>query len=150
LEQERADYEAAERRRIEEERERDIQRVKSKSDAAVHAAEDEARKKLNPDGAAIPKPEGWWEDMQGEANVEGTFERLDCLGHSARLVVKTADGKSMQFLVRDPRQIVIVGGAEKSLGCGAQKPARKVLVQFKRVADAKSRTAGEVISIEFR
>ena len=74
------DYEAAERKRIAEERERDIQRVKAQSDAAVRAAEDEARKKMNPDGAAPPKPMAWMEAQKGGLSVEGMFERLDCLG----------------------------------------------------------------------
>lgn len=149
-EQERADFEAAERKRIEEERERDIQRVKAESDAAIRAAEEEARKKLNPQGTAPPKPEGWWEDMQGGANVEGVFERLDCLGRRARMVIKTSEGKIVQLLVRDPSQIVIVGGGEKAVGCGSQRPQRNVLVQYKPAADAKMRTTGEAISIEFR
>ncbi len=62
-EKERADFEAAERKRENDEREADIQRVKALSTAAIHAAEEEARKKLNPDGAAPPKPEGWMEDF---------------------------------------------------------------------------------------
>ena len=147
---ERADFEAAERKRIADERERDIQRVKAQSDAAIHAAEEASRKKLNPDGAAPPKPEGWWENMQSDASVEGVFVRLDCLGHQARITIQTADNKTVQLLVRDPSQIAIVGGGEKSLGCGVQKPARKVLVQYMAKPDAKLRTTGEVSSIEFR
>ena len=147
---ERADYEAAEIKRIAQEREEDIQRVKAQSDAAIRAAEDEARKKLNPDGSAPPKPEGWYEAMQPDASVEGVFERLDCLGKHARLVIKAADGKTVLLLVPDPRQIVIVGGGEKALGCGVQKSARKVLVEYKAKPDAKLRTTGEAATIEFR
>jgi hypothetical protein len=150
VEQERADYEAAERKRIAEEREQDIQRVKAQSDAAIHAAESDANKKLNPDGAAPPKAVGWYEDLHGNASVEGLFERLDCLGRQARLVIQGADGKTIQLVVRDPAQIVIVGGAEKAFGCGAQKPSQKVLVEYIAKPDAKQRTAGEAVSIEFR
>ncbi|HYL73305.1 MAG TPA: hypothetical protein VEU96_03825 [Bryobacteraceae bacterium] len=149
-ETQRMDFEAAEKKRIAEEQERELQRVKGISDAAIHAAEEEARKKMNADGAAPPKPEGWWEDMQGNASVEGVFQRLDCLGKQARVTIQTADGKTVQLLVRDPTQIAIVGGGEKSLGCGVQKPARKVLVQFLAKPDAKLKTSGEVTSIEFR
>jgi hypothetical protein len=148
--QERADFEVAERKRIAEDLERDRLRVKAQSDASIRAAEEESRKRLNPQGAAAPKPEGWWEDMQANAHVEGLFQRLDCLGQQARVVVQTADGKAVQLLVRDPSQIVIVGGAEKSLGCGLQKPQRKVLVQYLTKPDAKLRTTGEVMTIEFR
>jgi len=149
VEQERADYEAAERKRIAEEREADIQRVKAQSYAAIRAAEADASKKLNPDGAAPPKPVGWYEELHGNAKVEGLFERLDCLGRQARLVI-LADGKTMQILVRDPSQLVVVGGGEKAFGCGAQKPPRKVLVEYIAKPDAKQRIAGEAVSIEFR
>lgn len=149
-EQERADYEASELKRIAAEREQDIQRVKAQSDAAIRAAEEEARKRLNPDGAAPPKPEGWYEAFQPDASVEGVFERLDCLGKHARVVIKTADGKIVQLLVPDPRQIVIVGGGVKALGCGVQKSQRKVLVEYKTKTDAKLRTTGEAATIEFR
>jgi hypothetical protein len=149
-EQERADFEAAERKRIADERERDIQRVKGLSDAAIRTAEEEARKNLNPNGAAPPKPEAWYEATPGEATVEGEFVRLDCLGRQARLVVQTADGKTVQLLVGDPSQIVIAGGGEKALGCGQQKTPRKVSVQYKAKPNAKLRTAGEATTIEFR
>jgi hypothetical protein len=150
VEQERADYEAAERKRIAEEREADIQRVKGQSDAAIRAAEADAHKKLNADGAAPPAPIGWYEDLHGNAKIEGLFERLDCLGKQARLVIQGGDGKTMQLLVRDPSQIVIVGGAEKAFGCGAQKPPQRVLVEYIAKPDAKQRVAGEAVSIEFR
>lgn len=149
-ETQRMDFEAAEKKRIADEQERELQRVKGISDAAIHAAEEDARKKMNADGAAPPKPEGWWEDMQGNANVEGVFLRLDCLGKQARVAIQTADGKTVQLLVRDPGQIAIVGGGEKALGCGLQKPARKVLVQFLAKPDPKLKTTGEFTSIEFR
>jgi hypothetical protein len=150
VEKERADYEAAERKRAAEEREQDLQRVKAQSEAAIRAAEAEANKKLNADGAPPPKPVGWYEDLRGNATVEGVFQRLDCLGRQARLVIQTADGKTVQMLVRDPSQIVIVGGGERALGCGVQKPAHKVLVEYIAKPDSQQRTAGEAVSIEFR
>jgi len=149
-EADRLDFEAAEKKRIAEEHEREMQRLKAASDSSIHAAEEEARKKMNADGAPPPKPEGWWEDMQGNASIEGTFERLDCLGKQARVVIRATDGKLAQLLILDPGQIVIVGGGEKALGCGVQKPARKVAVQYNAKPDAKLKTTGEVTSIEFR
>ena len=150
LERERADFEAAERKRIADEKERDLQRVKSQSEAAIHAAEADARKRLNPEGAPVPKAETWYEESQANAKVEGVFARLDCLGKSARLVIQTGDGKTVLLLVPDPSQIVIVGGGEKSLGCGVQRPPRKVAVQYLAKPDAKQKTVGEAQTLEFR
>ncbi len=151
VEKERADYEAAERKRIADEREQDIQRVKAQSDAAIHAAEADANRKLNSDGAAPPpKALDWYEDLHGNSSIEGVLTRLNCLGRQAQLVIQSVDGKTVQLLVRDPSQIVIVGGGEKALGCGIQKPARKVQVEYIAKPDIKQRTAGEAVSIEFR
>jgi hypothetical protein len=147
---ERADFEIAEKKRIAEEHERELQRVKAISDASIREAEESARKRMNADGAPVPKAEGWWQDMQSDSKVEGVFQRLDCLGRQARLVIQTADGKAVQFAVRDPSKIVITGGGEKTLSCGAQRPVHKVLVEYLAKPDAKLRTAGEATAIEFR
>jgi hypothetical protein len=149
-EQERADFEAAELKRIAAEREEDIQRVKAQSDAAIRTAEEDTNKKLNPNGATAPKPEGWYEAFQPDASVEGVFERLDCLGKHARVAIKTADGKIVQLLVPDPSRIVVVGGGVKALSCGVQRSPRKVLVEYKAKPDAKLRTTGDAATIEFR
>ena len=61
----RFDDEAAERKRIKDEEAADLQRVKDQSDRAIRASEDAARKKMNPNGAAPPKPEGWYEAPKG-------------------------------------------------------------------------------------
>ena len=148
VDRERADFEAAERKRAADERERDIQRVKAQSDAAIRAAEDAARKKMNPDGSAPPQPLAWMETQKAGASVEGTFERLDCLGQQARLVIRTYDGKAVQLLVGDPSEVVLEGG-QRGLSCGPQKPVHRVVVQYTAKPDSKLQTAGEVTLIEF-
>ena len=51
----------AERKRVKDEKEADLERVKAQSEAAIRAAEDAARKKINPDGAPLPaKPQVWY------------------------------------------------------------------------------------------
>jgi hypothetical protein len=149
VEQERADFEAAERKRATAEREQDLARVKAESEAAIHAAETAANKKLNPDGAAPPKAVDWWNGPEGNTKVEGELQRFDCLGSRARLVIAGADGKQVQLLVPDASQIVLEGGGEKTLACGPQRPPRKVLVQYNARPDAKYKTSGDALSIEF-
>lgn len=150
LDQEQADFEASERKRIADEKEQDLARVKAQSEAAIHAAEEEARKKLNPDGAAPPTNAVWMEEMKGNASTDGLFIRLDCLGKQARMVVKMADGKLVQLLIRDPTQIVLSGGGEKTMGCGAQPHTPRVHVEYEGKPDAKLHTTGDVTTIEFR
>jgi tetratricopeptide (TPR) repeat protein len=148
VERERAEYEASELKRIAGEREQDIQRVKAQSDAAIHSAEEEARKKMNPSGAAPPKPEAWYEAPNAGARVQGVLQRLDCLGQQARLVIQTGDGKTVQLAVADPSQIVMAGG-EQALACGPQNPARQVVVHYTAKSDLKLHTAGVATAIEF-
>ncbi len=93
----RFDEEAAERKRAHDEEEADIARVKAQSDAAIHASEDAARRKMNPNGAAVPKPQAWYEAPTANSSVQGVFQRLDCLDTRARLVIQTADGKTTQL-----------------------------------------------------
>ena len=145
----RFDEDAAERKRIKDEEAADLQRVKSQSEAEIHAAEAAARKKMNPNGAAPPKPEGWYEAPTAGSSVEGVFQKLDCLDQRARLVIQTADGKTVQLLMADPSQVSLGGGGEKTFGCGVQKNARQVTVHYNAKPDAKLHTAGEVIAIEF-
>jgi uncharacterized protein YifN (PemK superfamily) len=148
LQEDRFDAEAAERKRLADEREADLQRVKTQSEAAIHAAEDAARKRLNPNGAVPPKPETWYHAGETGPSVQGVFERLDCLGNQARLVIQVADGKIVQLLVADPSQIN-AGGDEKALACGPQKQPRQVVVHYTAKPDAKLNTAGVATAIEF-
>jgi hypothetical protein len=144
----KVDYDLEERKRIAAEREADLQRVKAQSEAAIHAAEDAARKRLNPNGAVPPKPETWYQDGATGPSVQGVFARLDCLGNQARLVIQVAEGKTVQLLVADPSKIN-AGGDEKALACGPQKQPRQVVVHYTAKPDAKLNTAGVATAIEF-
>ncbi len=150
LQGDRAEHEAAERRRKAEEEARDLERVKNASMAAIHEAESRTNKKLNPDGSAPPKALEWWNGTDASGKLEGTLQRFDCMGRQARLIIHGGDGKTVQLLVRDPSQIVLSGGGELTLACGPQKPPRKVLVLYNPKPDKKLGTAGEAASIEFR
>jgi hypothetical protein len=148
LQEDRFDAEAAERKRLADEREADLQRVKAQSEAAIHAAEDAARKRLNPNGVVPPKPETWYQAGETGPSVQGVFARLDCLGQQARLVIQVAEGQTVQLLVPDPSQIN-AGGAEKAFACGPQKQSRQVVVHYNPKPDAKLHTEGVATTIEF-
>jgi tetratricopeptide (TPR) repeat protein len=151
VDRERADFETSERKRESDERQRDINRVKQAGMAEIHAAEDQANRKLNSDGAKpLGKVEEWWTGPEAGSKLSGTLERVDCLGRQARLVVRGSDGVVVQLLVRDPGQIVLSGGGVKTLGCGPQRPPRAVTVQYAPKPDKKLGTAGEAAAVEFR
>lgn len=147
IEGQRADFELAERKRIAEEQAREVERVKQQSFGEVRAAEEAARKKMNPDGTAIPTATIWMDELNGAGKVDGVLQRFDCLGKLARLVIQTADGKTTQLAVRDPAKVGL-SGSDKMMACGVQKPARRVSVQFVVQPDKKLATAGDATVIE--
>ncbi|MDQ6759213.1 MAG: hypothetical protein M3Z32_05010, partial [Acidobacteriota bacterium] len=126
-----------------------LQRVKDASMAGIHAAEAAANKKLNPDGAAPPKPVEWWNESAGGARLKGTLQRFDCVGKMARLVIQTDDGNTAQLLVRESGIVALANGGEKALRCGVQQPPRNVEVGYTPKVDKRLGTAGEVVSVEF-
>jgi len=149
IEQQRADFAAAEKKRLAEEQARELERVRQQGLAEIHAAEDAARKKMNPDGKPIPNATIWMDELNGNAKVEGALQRFDCLGKLSRLAIRTDDGKVTQVAVRDPGQIGISNG-EKMMACGIQKPVRRVQVQYIARPDKRLGTVGDATTIEFR
>jgi tetratricopeptide (TPR) repeat protein len=147
IEQQRLDYEAAERRRQEEEKQRELEHLKVEARAQLHAAE----AKANQGGtkAAPEKVVPWWEGPKPSGRVQGTLKQVDCLGKQLRLVVATEGNKNVRLLVPDAAQVAIMGGGEQTLTCGPQK-ARRVSVEYFPKANARLSTVGEVATIEFQ
>ncbi len=149
IEGERSDFEAAERKRAAEEQAREVERVRQASLGEIHAAEDAARKEMNPNGAPVPKATVWMDELNGNAKIEGMLQRFDCVGRFQKLVIMTDDGKTTQLAVRDVAKLGMTKG-EKMMSCGAQNPARRVVVQYIAKPDKRLGTAGDATILEFR
>jgi hypothetical protein len=82
-----------------------------------------------------------------EKEMSGEFQRLDCNGTKATMVVLTIRGR-MSFLIDDPTR-VRMDGAEVDLNCGPQ--AKKVGVRIRYVEPAGVGTGvdGVVRSLNF-
>jgi hypothetical protein len=146
IEQQRLDYEEAERRRAADEEARELEALKAKARAEVHELEARYNKGTSKsDGAAVP----WWDGPKPSGKVTGMLKQVDCLGKQARLLIDGEDRKVHKLLVVDPSQTAISGGGEQALGCGVQKPRRVVVEYFPKV-NARLATAGEVATIEFQ
>jgi hypothetical protein len=146
IEQQRLDYEEAERRRAADEEAREIEKLKAQARAEVHAAEAKANGGVaKKDEEALP----WWEGAKAPEKVRGELKQVDCVGKQARLVMETADHKTLKLLVADPEKIAINGSGQLTLGCGAQQP-RRVSIGYTPNRNAKLGTAGDVINIEFQ
>ncbi len=147
-EQQKLDLEAAEKKRAEDEKQRELAQLKAEAEARVREAEVRANARLGKFESS-EKPVEWWDGPKGAGSLQGSLERVDCLKGPARIAVRGAKGKLDQFLIANPSQIAITGGGEAALSCGPQKPARRVRVEFQPKQDAKLGTSGEVVALEF-
>jgi hypothetical protein len=148
IEEQRVEEEIAERRRQEAERERDLQRVKDTAMAEIHAAEERANRE-QPRAHAAGKVEQMEIGEAPKGKVRGRVAAIDCLGRMARMVVTTGEGKRVRLLVRDPKAVVVLSGGALSLGCGVQRPAREVTIEYEPAVNAKLGTAGEVVTVSY-
>ena len=145
IEQQRLDYEAAQRKREEEEKERDLERVKAAAMAQIHAAEDRANR-ANVRANANGKVENMDVGDAPPAKVEGSLVQIDCLGGVKRLSIRVAGKKDTRLLIRDPKSVAVNGG-EISLKCGPLSPPRAVSVDYQPKAEPKLGASGEVLSV---
>src|SRR5690349_7626758 len=92
IEQQRLDYEAAERKRAAEEQARETERLKQSARAEVHALEQKYSK-----DAPSEKPVAWWDGPKPSGKASGALNQVDCLGKQARVVVETDDRKTIRL-----------------------------------------------------
>src|SRR5579864_4328471 len=145
IDQQRLDWQEAERQRKAEEQAREIASLKRKAIADLRAAE----AKANAGGGPAPeKVVPWWEGPKPNGKAAGNLTRVDCLGRQMRLVIEGDDHKLTRLLVLDPSTVAILGGGEEKLGCGVQKP-RRIVVEYFAKHNTKSATVGEVATIQF-
>ena len=145
IEQQRLDWEEAERQRLASEHERDIQKLKQQAIADLRAAEAKANAGK---GVAPGKVEAWWEGPKPDGHASGNLKRVDCLGRQLRLVVESDDHKLTNLLVPDTSSIAILGAGDEKLACGVQKP-RRIVVEYIAKRNARTATVGEVATIQF-
>ena len=147
IEQQRLDYQAAERKRIEDEKQRDIERVKAAAMAKIHAAEESANR-ANPRANPAGKVENMAISDAAPARVEGTLVQVDCLGRVKRLAIRDAGQKEIRVLIRDPKSVVVSGG-DLALKCGPLRPPRAVSIDYQPKADPKLGAAGDVVAVTY-
>jgi hypothetical protein len=145
-EHKRAEAELAAREEARRKTEQEIADLRNKALMEIRKAEARANA-----GKPVIDPKTLDEYKEGPdtKKVSGVLHRVDCLGIPARLTI--VSGKSVtRILVPDPAQVAIGGGGERSFGCGVQKPARSVTVEYIPRTDPKQSTAGDAVTIEFR
>ena len=158
LEEERAAFDVAERKRKIEEDAAALQRVKDSAAAEVRAAEEASHRRTGGlTSGAAPVP--WWQDEVGQ-KLSGTLTRVDCLKDgSMKLTVQPAasgstasgstPGKAVLLMIPDPHNIAVKGSNQANFACGVQRPVRKINLVHDGKADAKQGTSGDVRVVEF-
>jgi tetratricopeptide (TPR) repeat protein len=91
-----------------------------------------------------------WKPKQGESRVEGVLERIDCLGQSARFIVRSPKGATALW-VENPGDVLMknLSSLTFEFRCGPQKPVA-VVVEYRAQPDRQRMTQGAVTAIEFR
>lgn len=148
LDDQRAEWEAAERKRIAAEQAAELQRIKNSAAAEVHAAEDAANSRL---GGLKPgeKPVQWWDEPSGE-KLSGKLARVDCLsGGAMRLTINIDGGGTIRLLIRDLKNVQVKNAGQAQFACGLQRPARAIRVIYTVKTDAKLNTVGEIALVDF-
>ena len=149
LENSRAEFEAAEKRRQMEEEARDLQRVKDNAAAEIRAVEQAANQRMAASHGNVKGAVPWYGDPTGQ-KVSGTLTRVDCLsGGPLRLTIQQS-GFPIRLLIRNPKQLTVAADSgQAEFACGAQKPARKIEVQHDGKADARLSTMGDILVVKF-
>ena len=147
LEEERAAFEIAEKKRLAAERAAELQRIKDSAADEVHAAEAAANARMGGLNSG-QAPVAWWNDANGQ-KLSATLTRVDCLAESLRLTLQPASGAPVKLLVRDPNKLSVKGSNEAQFACGVQKPAKKINLVHDGKPDAKLGTAGDILLVEF-
>lgn len=89
----------------------------------------------------------------GERREMGYLESIECKGKVPVFVFKTAAGQALRLSNSNPQamqiKLFVRDLAGMQFGCGVGVPDFPVLVVYKDAPDAKLKTAGEVVSLDF-
>jgi tetratricopeptide (TPR) repeat protein len=101
-----------------------------------------------PKRPAVTTPETW-NNPRGDSRLEGTLERIDCVGEAARFYIRSGE-RTVALWVAKPGEVLLqnLSSATFTFRCGRQE-SRRVLVVYRAREDAATGTAGEITSIEF-
>jgi hypothetical protein len=148
VEAHRLDWEDAEKKRRADEEAREIEKLKERARADLHALEARANQgqaPASPNEKVVP----WWDGPKPAGVAIGIITHVDCLGKRYRLVLQDDDKKTVRLLIADPAQIAVMGNEKLELSCGTQAP-RRVKVEYFPKPNAKTATKGDVATIEFQ
>lgn len=147
IEDQRIEWQAAERRKREEERERAMRELRQKAMADVRAAEARANAAAPPpppDRIVVPMFEG----PAPQGRVRGRIIRVECIPPVARLTVQAESG-TVRLLAREPAKILVSGDPDPKFECKEQEEPRLAILEFYPNVDDRTGTTGDIASIDY-
>ncbi len=133
IETEKLDYQDSEKRRVSDATQQELQRLKEKAIADLHASEAKINQRL---GGTTPATVVPWNEAGEPVTLEGELRQVTCVGTTTTIVIEGPDQQMIKLLLKDRGQ----------LPCGAQK-SHHVSVEYTPKPDAKLGTAGELASL---
>jgi Tfp pilus assembly protein PilF len=133
IETEKLDYQDSEKRRVADEKQQEIDRLKAKALSDLHASEAKINQKL---GGSAPDKVVSWEEAGLPVMLEGTLRQVDCLGKDTRVVIEGPNQQMFKLLLKE----------RGKLSCGKQED-RHVSVEYTPKSDARLGTVGELSAI---
>jgi tetratricopeptide (TPR) repeat protein len=130
IETEKLDYQDSEKRRVADDDQREIQRLKDKAMADLHASEAKINQRLGSTKPDIIVP---WNEAGLPIMLEGELRQVDCLGKTTTISIEGPERQMIKLLLKDRGQLT----------CGPQK-SHHVAVEYTPKPDAKLGTAGEL------
>ena len=124
IEQQRLDYEAAEKQRQADEEARDIEKLKAEARAEVHALEAEVQPGTAPKADAQGRAVVGWSEA-GRQSDRHARARWIVSASRSRLVVQGDNRKTVRLLIADPGKIAISGGGDLALRLRRAKAATR-------------------------
>ena len=144
--EQRLELEAAARRKEQEEKRLELERLKNEAIARVREAEAKANKGFAPMDTS--KLEQWWDGTQADAHITGKLERVDCMKGLVRVVIRGPDNKLIQLGAPDMSKIGLLGAA--TLSCGIQRPIRNATIDYVNKPNKPRQTSGDIVRVELQ
>jgi tetratricopeptide (TPR) repeat protein len=130
IETEKLDYQDSEKRRIADDKEQELQRLKDKAIADLHSSEAKINQKLGSTKQDTIVP---WNEAGLPITLEGELREVDCAGKTTTITIEGPEQRMIKLLLKDRGE----------LACGPQK-SHHVTVEYTPKPDAKLGTAGEL------
>lgn len=147
IEEQRLEFEAAERRRAAEEKRRELQKLRDQALARVRAAEERANA-----GAPPPPPDRKiveWDEVKAEGKVRGKLTRIDCVKRVVRITIESGGAKPLRLVLPPSARVIAMEGENIEIACGIPVIVRTVVVEYRPKENAKLGSDGEVAAMEF-